>query len=168
MHYLLLLTLLFLASCSSQKEKLCKQNLKGEYIYRLQNEFFFTPPPPRPITRESYPWENQYVQGLPRITKDFFRCKGSSLNPAHMGEENGEPVRYGDCGGAEKHSLPLRDQKEFIYPILIDLLNYIQISTGKRVVRSSSSLSVGFGVMGFFAMVENIYDLIRTCQRKDS
>lgn len=30
--------------------------------------------------------------------------------------------------------LPLKDKKEFIYPILIDLLNAIQTKTGKRVV----------------------------------
>src|SRR5690606_2499225 len=42
--------------------------------------------------------------------------------------------RFYDCNGSEKHSLPLRDKKEFVYPILIDLLNYLQMKTEKRVV----------------------------------
>src|SRR5206468_4318905 len=34
----------------------------------------------------------------------------------------------------ERHSLPLSDGKEFVYSILLDLLNYLQAKTGKRVV----------------------------------
>ena len=46
-----------------------------------------------------------------------------------------EIARYYDCGGPEKHSLPLREKKEFyLHSILIILLNYLQIQTGKRVV----------------------------------
>jgi hypothetical protein len=50
---------------------------------------------------------------------------------------NGEVVRYLDCGGVDKHSLPMDEDKEFFYPILIDLVNYLQVKTGKRVVITS-------------------------------
>jgi len=35
------------------------------------------------------------------------------------------------------HGLPLRDNKEYIYPILLELLNYCQEKTGKRVIITS-------------------------------
>src|SRR5262249_7116551 len=118
--------LLILMSCSSEGEKLSKMALqaKGEYIYRLHDEYFFTPPPPEKQPLPTYPWEEGQVGALPKMTKEYFRCKGSSLNPVHTGVQNNETVRYYDCGGSDRHSLPLRDQKEFIYPILLDLLNY--------------------------------------------
>jgi len=49
-------------------------------------------------------------------------------------EPNGETVQLLDCSGPAGHGLPLRDGVEFVYPILIDLLNYLQETTGKRVV----------------------------------
>lgn len=128
-------------SCSSSDET---QNAasnqryhKGEYIYRKYNESLFTIPAQSPQTPEPYPWEQGHVGNHLKITKEFFRCKGSSLNPARAAQEKGELVRYFDCGGADKHSLPLRDKKEFVYPILMDLLNYIQAKTQKRVVITS-------------------------------
>lgn len=131
--------IIFLGSaCSSSEdsknENLRKFNQKGEYIYRKHNEYFFNPPAPEKNIIESYPWEQKIIGKNPKITKDFFRCKGSSLNPVRIIQRNGEIERYFDCGGSEKHSLPLKDGKEFIYPILIDLINYIQTKTGKRVV----------------------------------
>jgi hypothetical protein len=74
---------------------------------------------------------------LPKITKEYFRCKGSPLNPGKTVIQNGESVRIFDCGGIGKHSLPLRDGKEFIYPILIDLMNDIQEKTGKKIIITS-------------------------------
>lgn len=133
--------MLFCSGCSSSDQSSTgepnNRQQKGEYVYRMHDEFLLQMPTAELHTREPYPWESGYIGSNRKITKEYFRCKGSSLNPAHMGEENGEPVRYGDCGGAEKHSLPLRDNKEFIYPILIDLLNYIQAKTQKRVVITS-------------------------------
>lgn len=87
-----------------------------------------------PLERPLYPWEEKYSSIHPKITKQFFRCKGNFLNPVRVVQKGKEWERYYDCGGIQKHSLPLRDQQEFIYPILIDLLNEIQIKTGKRVV----------------------------------
>ena len=137
---LLICLFLFCSGCSSESPQGSKKKEKvaiGEYIYRLHHEKLFTPPLPEKNPRESYPWEKQCVGNLPKITKEYFRCKGSSLNPMRSAMKNGELDRYLDCGGCEKHSLPLRDSKEFIYPILVDLLNYVQKKTGRRVVITS-------------------------------
>lgn len=112
----------------------CHAHVKGEYVYRKANEYFFKLEPPQYVGRPTYPWESG-TQGIhPSITKEFFRCKGSIMNPVRMVQKETELLRYYDCGGTQRHSLPLRDGKEFIYPILIDLLNYVQNKTGKRVV----------------------------------
>lgn len=87
-----------------------------------------------PLKQPPYPWEEQRISDYPKITKEFFRCKGNSLNPVRCVANEKEIARFFDCGGPQKHSLPLRGKKEFIYPILIDLLNYVQTKTGKRVV----------------------------------
>ena len=127
--------LLLLSSCGSVEKKPHKQNLKGEHLFRHHDEYFFTPPPPLPRTRETYPWETKYVGGFPRITKEFFRCKGNPLNPVVV-QERGEkePFYYRDCRGGGRHGLPLREGEEYIYPCLLHLLNYVQEKTGKRVV----------------------------------
>jgi Peptidase M15 len=125
---------LLLLSCSDEASRR-ETGVKGEYIYRLHEEYLFRPGSPQLKTREPYPWEEGRVGQLPKISKEYFRCKGSSLNPTRLLGESSEPCQ--DCGGTEKHSLPLRDGKEFIYPILIGLLNEIQIKSGKRVVITS-------------------------------
>lgn len=103
----------------------------------MHDENQFQVPQPELRTLDPYPWEKGQTAHSPKITKEYFRCKGSSLNPVHTEQQKGELVRYFDCGGSEKHSLPLRNGKEFIYPILIDLLNYIQANTQKKVVITS-------------------------------
>jgi uncharacterized protein (DUF779 family) len=123
---------LLLGGCSNSSSP--SSPPKGEYIFRRHDELLVQIEPMVPLKRASYPWEEEWQCNYPKITKDFFRCQGSSLNPVHLVERNKEVIRFYDCGGSQKHSLPLRDQKEFIYPILIDLLNYIQTKTGKRVV----------------------------------
>ena len=131
----LLSLIISLSGCSSPEEKARKHNLKGEYLFRLNDEYFFTPSPPRPQMRESYPWEDKYICGLPRITKEFFSCKGNPLNPVVIQTSEGkDPVRYFDCPGGHKHGLPLREGREFVYPCLLELLNYLQEKTSKRVV----------------------------------
>lgn len=122
------------SSDDNQQKQLRKENLKGEYIYRHHNDSLLSGMKPELVRADPYSWEQQMVGKHPKITKDFFRCKGSSLNPIKFVQKKEESVPYYDCGGAHKHSLPLKDDKEFIYPILIDLLNYIQAETGKRVV----------------------------------
>lgn len=127
------LLFLLLVGCSSEKE----ERLKGEFVYREQGEFHFLPVPSHPTKKEPYPWEEGKVGKYPRITKEFFRCKGSNLNPPKTEHRNGETITLNDCGGVEKHSLPLIHNKEGVYPILINLLNYIQTETRKRVVITS-------------------------------
>lgn len=133
---ILLLTNL-LTSCSSQDEQnngYSRRNQKGEYIYRNHNESLAVIPPAEKAPPKIYPWNKEKSDNFHKITKEFFRCKGCSLNPCHITQLKGETVRQYDCNGSDKHSLPLKDDKEFIYPILIDLVNHIQESTGRHVV----------------------------------
>lgn len=130
-----IILLLLLSGCSSSSDEQPRQpNQKAEFIYRVHNEHHFPIEIPKLQKQTPYSWERGMNGNYPRITKEYFRCKGSSLNPvrSHLAKESLE--RFYDCGGSSKHSLPLRDGKEFIYPILIDLLNYIQTKTEKRVV----------------------------------
>ena len=132
--YSLICLLLILCGCSgleqSEQEKLRRLNATGEFISRNHDEILYAIPPPKYRSRPKYPWEETYVGKLPKITKEFFRCKGSSSNPPFLQRAEN---RF-DCGGREKHSLPLRENKEFIYPILMEMLNDLQVKTGKKVV----------------------------------
>lgn len=131
--FLIICTVFLALGCSSSEDRR-ESSVKGEYIYRLHRESLFTPDPPQKKSPEAYPWEEGMISHLPKITKEYFRCNGSSLNPMRIIPGDGEPQRLQDCGGTDKHSLPLRDNKEFIYPILIELLNAIQTKSQKRVV----------------------------------
>jgi len=127
----------FCPGCSSSDENNNHSRMrhqKGEYIYRKQGETQFAVDSPEKIPNKVYPWDKMSVGNHPPITKEYFRCKGSSLNPCHSVLKNNELQHCYDCGGIEKHSLPLCNGKEHIYPILIDLLNHIQATTSKRVV----------------------------------
>ncbi|MBS0626120.1 MAG: hypothetical protein JSS32_08735 [Verrucomicrobia bacterium] len=130
-----LLLLIFLASCSglenSEREKVRRRNCKGEYIYRSQNEYYYPISPPTHTPRPPYPWESEV--NLPRITKEYFRCKGNPLNPPLVDASDPDhPTPCADCDS--RHGLPVIHGKENVYPILLDLLNFIQKRTGKRVV----------------------------------
>lgn len=131
--------LVVLLGCSgmeqSERQQLRRQNAKGEFIYRNSDERRYTLFALEPQTREKYPWELAYAGKHPKLNKEFFRCKGSALNPPHI--DHKDPARmanYFDCGGAQKHSLPIREGKEFIYPVLIELLNFVQGKTGHKVI----------------------------------
>lgn len=117
----------------SEREKMRRRNCKGEYIYRSQADYFYPISTPAYTPRAPYPWESE--TNLPRITKEFFRCKGSSVNPpiVDMSDPN-TPNLCADCEGSSRHGLPILNGKENVYPILVDLLNYIQRKTGKRVI----------------------------------
>ncbi len=136
--YLFIFIALTMYSCSSSEDaegdRARLQNASGEYIYRHHNEYLFKLEPVVKNNPPHYPWAGHSAR---KITKDFFRCKGSSLNPPHSIQQKGEAIKVFDCGGAEKHSLPLQGDKEFIFPILIDLLNYLQEQSKKKVIITS-------------------------------
>lgn len=137
-HFIsLIFCLLMCCSCNNNSNKKDANSYKGEYIARSDHDVEFYIAPQELLAPPTYPWEDKFAGKHPKITKDFFRCKGSTLNPTRTTKQKEETVRYEDCSGSEKHSLPLHDQKEFIYPILIELLNEIQYKTGKRVVITS-------------------------------
>lgn len=126
-----------LAGCSglehSEREKIRRRNCKGEYIYRSRGECNYAIAPPAHTPRAPYPWESNL--NLPRITKEFFRCKGNPLNPSFVDASDPDlPVPCADCEGCSRHGLPVIHGKEGVYPVLLELLNFLQKKTGKRVV----------------------------------
>ncbi|NGX61064.1 MAG: hypothetical protein K940chlam9_00544 [Chlamydiae bacterium] len=122
----LLFCLLGLASCKE------KPDLQGEYLFRKSEEYFYSFPTPAPSSNHG---EEEKV---PKITKEHFRCKGSLLHPVTKFEREGrQTLYYRDCLGKEFHSLPLRDNKESIYPCLLEILNFLQEKTEKKVVITS-------------------------------
>ena len=132
---LLLIFAFVISSWSNVEEKkLRQQNQKSEFIYRYFNEQYYSKESPCIRKEKKYPWEESFVGKNPRITKEFFRCKGSSLNPVNIVDGDQGSKKYFDCGGISEHGLPLHNGKEHIYPILIDLLNYIQRETRKEVI----------------------------------
>ena len=126
-NWLFLIATFFLAACSemerSEKELIRKRNELSEPIIRLQKEFFFASASPELQKRPVYPWEEGSSDGYFRITKEYFSCRGSAINDASE-----------DCSGSMTHGLPFRDGKEFIYPILIQLLGYIQERTKHKII----------------------------------
>ncbi|MFZ0565886.1 MAG: hypothetical protein WAM28_06860 [Chlamydiales bacterium] len=129
-QWILILLLAITSGCKNNSKK-----IRGEYIFRNHNEHLFAIPSADRKFREKYPWEDKYIAGLPRITKEFFRCKGSPHNPiVERTREGKRSLYYRDCQGGGGHGLPLKDGKEFIYPCLIDLLNYIQEKTEKQAM----------------------------------
>lgn len=134
MKWWIILLPILVCSCQglekSETERIRKANAIKEPIYRLSHEQFVSYQAPKKQLRERYPWEKRIVGNFPQITKDFFRCKGSYAHPA-IETKNG---RLHDCGGIEDHSLPIQEDKEFVYPALIDILNYVQGSLRARVV----------------------------------
>ncbi len=131
---------LLLASCGSGSEEQIPQARKlqkGEYIYRKKGESHFATPSPEHKPLPTYPWEKPTTKGFPYITKEHFRCKGCQGNPPRFVQNGKETERLTDCLGTQKHGLPLRDGKEFIYPVLTELMNYLQETLGKQVMITS-------------------------------
>lgn len=120
--------------CDNSPSNFSQPKANGEFVNRRHNEFLFNPPPPSPLPPPEYPWRKENKTNFPPITKHHFRCHGKSSNPIKKIESQGE-IRYiSDCKGPAEHSLPIRNGKEFIYPVLIDLLNYLQIKSRKQVI----------------------------------
>lgn len=123
MRHLFYLLLLF--GCTAKEPDLPHA---GEVEVRPGKRYDLAMPKTAPLP--AYPWSHT---SPPPITKHYFRCQGCSKNPPYAYEDQ----NLKDCGGWHKHSLPTRDGKEFIYPILIRLLNHIQQKTGHKVILTS-------------------------------
>lgn len=136
--YLLLFILSVLVGCSglkkSENQKIRERNLTFRPIQRQSDEFLFPQTTHPQKKRMPYPWEKKKIGSHLRITKEFFRCQGNILNPPIQIHRQADLIYHLDCGGIEAHTLPIKNKKEFIYPILVDLLNYVQEKTGKKVV----------------------------------
>lgn len=111
----------------AQNEKVRRSNAVLEPIVRF-SDATLSAPKPEPQRRAPYPWEMALTGNHLRITKDYFRCRGSARRP----EIRIDNETLFDCSGS--HSLPLKDDKEFIWPTLIDMLNHLQETTKKRVI----------------------------------
>lgn len=132
--------LLLLLGCREtfNKDNWQKSSSVKKKILRKNCDITINYPRCIPVNREPYSWEKGYIGKVPVITKEFFRCKGNSFREMKTVEkEDKPPSYYFDCGGYHDHSLPIRDGREFIYPVLIELLNFVQIETQKEVVISS-------------------------------
>ena len=136
---LLLLSVIIGMMASKQFTRSChRAPMASSPIFRTSDA---SPLIPAAIESEpipSYPWEGPKKGKISPITKEYFRCRGSDLNPPIPVLKEGKVVEnLFDCRGASSHSLPIRHEKEFIYPILIELLNEIQSATGKPVIITS-------------------------------
>lgn len=137
MKWFFLFCLTLLASCSSGDESSRRNNQLASYIDRHYDESIFVATLPVWQASERYPWDSGEHRRYSRITKEFFRCRGCATHPTRVVEQAQGRNHLCDCGGGDTHGLPVRNGKEWIYPILIDLANYIQEQSGKRVVITS-------------------------------
>ncbi len=130
-----LLLFLLLFSCSNTETRLEKKRMKNNYstekIYRHSSEFAYKQEPCELVQKVPYPWENDTA--FPKITINSLRCRGSSNNPLVKKLEK----VYEDCNGMHDHGLPYVDGDEFVYPVLITLLNKVQKAFEKKVVVTS-------------------------------
>lgn len=143
MHLLIVSSLaLLLSSCTglekSEQKKIKDSNRITETIHRTHDETTFEIQTPLLGEKPIYPWESKRIGNQLRITKEFFRCKGnSSFQPILIKGAQESSVYIKDCDGIHSHSLSIKEGKESIYPILIDLLNYVQKQLEKKVIITS-------------------------------
>jgi hypothetical protein len=127
--------LLGLCACSglekSEQDKIKKMHALSEPILRFSQEKLYTLKFPEQKVRERYSWENTTAHHFPKITKEAFRCKGAGHPQLKMSREN---VALFDCQGPDKHSLPIVEDKEAVYPALLEILNGIQDHLKRKVV----------------------------------
>ncbi|MEM8727667.1 MAG: hypothetical protein AAGE99_03025 [Chlamydiota bacterium] len=127
-----------LINCSglekSEEKKVRGQNLVIAPIQRQSDETLFPFPPTWLKKRAPYPWEAKYIGNHRRITKEFFRCRGNVFSPPIQIQREKDSIYHQDCGGIEMHGLPLKNGEEYIYPILIELLNFLQEKLDRGVV----------------------------------
>lgn len=133
-RFFIFLSFIFIACSSNDTEDQKKQCHKIETITRSDKDEFYPFETPQKNTLALYPFEEKSLDYY-KITKEFFRCKGQPLNPERVDSSNKDIIKvYLDCESSAKHGLPLINGGENVYPILVDILNYIQRQTKKRVV----------------------------------
>ena len=119
-HILLAFILSTLVGCSglekSEEKKVRTQNLVIAPIQRQSDEILFPILPTYLKKRKPYPWEAKRIGKHLRITKEFFRCRGSVLSPPIQIHRQKDFIYHLDCGGIEMHGLPLKNREEYIYP----------------------------------------------------
>ena len=142
--YLLIVTslALFFSSCSglekSEKKKFKEKNYLSETIHRTHDEYTFKIETPSLANKPLYPWDKKMIGHQVPITKEFFRCKGTcSFEPILIKRPGSSSTYIKDCEGIHSHSLPIKEGKEFIYPILIELLNTVQEKLNRKVIITS-------------------------------
>lgn len=102
-----------LQSVPSLRAGVCSNSISSDYMLRTANNY-------------------------ERITPEFFRCRGSLLHSSIPVLRDGKVVEnIFDCGGTSAHSLYVRDGKEYVFPVLLEVLNEIQQKTKKQVVITS-------------------------------
>ncbi len=174
-------------SCSglerSEKAKIKSLNVQKEKITRSEDDIAYHLVTPKKRGAKAYFWGNKVASNLPKITKEYFRCKGSYKNPPiHLHKNSSNEKYLLDCNGFDEHSLPVKDEKEYIYPALIELLNYVQENSLKQVVitcghrcpkhnlyteinatRSKHLIGaeVDFYVLGLQAQIGNVVEIIK-------
>lgn len=128
-----------LLSCSSEDDiqlrTVKKTHEKGEFILRKHDDYFYRLPIITSQVMNRYPWEGRFAGKFPSITKQHFACKGKLTHPVRVIKKEGkDPVILIDCRGFESHTLPIKDGHEFVYPILLEILNYLQDHFEKQVI----------------------------------
>lgn len=139
MYKIVIWIFIFLGLCSckgglqhTEYQKVRKANEVSETIYRKTTDNYLQIPKPKSQALSAYPWQQkEQSKKLPPITKEYFRCRGDGSNPTYM-LSNKE--RLFDCQGSLRHSLPIIEEKEHVYPILLELLNYLQKKLERKVV----------------------------------
>ncbi|MEG1542260.1 MAG: hypothetical protein RRZ67_02520 [Victivallaceae bacterium] len=110
-----------MTACHPQHGK--KKYISHYSIVGQKTGRFFFLPESQKRSPPNYPHREYMEKVIPSVTKQSFRCKGK-------GDFANNTF---DCKGIFEHGLPLRDNKEFVYPCLIDLLNYIIKKSGVKV-----------------------------------
>lgn len=124
LYYLLLFALfnVLTVSCSDKKSATISKT------YNIQKDFTptsFILPYELPQKSPTYPWNTCHPRFL-SLTKYSFQCSGT--NP-----EADIPLHQ-KCLGTLHHGLPLVNGKEYIYPRLIDLLNFLQKENKEKII----------------------------------
>ncbi|MCH9620946.1 MAG: hypothetical protein S4CHLAM20_03560 [Chlamydiia bacterium] len=135
MKKILFMIVLCLVGCSSADDRSqgrrMKENKATEKIYRLSHQKFYTEEPAELVKKDPYPWESGTA--FSKITVDSFRCQGRRNHQKR--QRDGK--EYADCGGLAEHGLPYADKDEFVYSVMIKLLNQVQNAFQKKVVITS-------------------------------